>query len=358
MMIGRNRSIRLAALGCALALFCAAPAKTEAASHHLIVCGSGGEDEYQQQFLEWGERLRDTLINNCDHAPDRVVLLTEPLDDEADPSRTTNLENITAALQDFSHSVGADEDVFVYLIGHGSFLRRTSKLLIPGVDLTAKGLAELLEPINARRIVVINASSASAGFINEISAPGRIVTSATKNTRERNATRFMEFFLQGLEEGSADQNRDERISVLEACRQAASMTDAWFIGEGLICTEHPLLDDNGDGFGSRLIVAALSSDEEDTEEEFEGEIDGDLAALCFIKDFSFSENVPRELVDRYLGTLDEIEQLKLGKTALDPIDYYAQLEELLMSAALANREIRTLSRPPAETISDETISDA
>lgn len=112
-----------------------------------------------------------------------------------------------------------------------------------------------------------------------------MVCAASKSVDEKNATEFMEYFIQAIEDGSADQDRDERISLLEACRQAAALTDAYYMGRGLIATEHALIDDNGDGQGTRLAGdlqsgAAAETPAADTNDRR----DGALAEQCFLKE--------------------------------------------------------------------------
>jgi hypothetical protein len=327
-----------------------------AASRHLILCGSGGEEPYISQFREWGERLRAALVDRLGHAAENVHLLVEPIEgDGEDAPGATSLEAIRELFARVAADVEFDDDVFVYLIGHGSYLGRVSRFNIPGPDLDAAEFNALLGAVPVRRAVVINSTSRSAGFVNELSGPGRIVLAATRTVNQRNATRFMEFFILGLEEGSADTNRDERISVLEVCELAATMTETWYLGEGLLATEASILDDNGDGRGTRLPI--LAAETERAERGSRGGrgggnsgppavLDGDLAALCYIKDFSFPDSVPQELVERYTRALDAIGELKLRKFQMTTDDYYAALEELLVEAARANRDIRAKMPQP------------
>jgi hypothetical protein len=193
--------------------------------------------------------------------------------------------------------------------------------------------------------VVIDSTSASAGFINALSGPDRIIASATKSVSEVNATEFMRLFIEGLEDGSADRNRDERISVLEACEQAAALTASWYSAESLLATEHSILDDNGDGLGTRLPIDPVLNEALPGEPAADN-VDGALAAQVFIKDYSFPAGVPQEMIAAYLAALDEVKALRARKGTLAEPDYYAQLEPLLIQAARAHRDIRTYIGPP------------
>ncbi len=296
----------------------------------LIICGSGGDEEFTERFREWGTRLYDVLTESLQFDHENVSLL---LDGQADATAAPTLESIQNALTSLGDRIGPEDDLFLFMIGHGSHLQGASKINVPGPDVSADAISAWLATLSPRRLTVINSASASAGFINVLSGPGRIVSTATKSIEEKNATVFMEHFINGLEDGSADINRDTRISVYEACEQAAVLTRAWYESEGLIATEHALLDDNGDGRGSRLAAVVDAEDDE---------IDGELAARSWLRDFSFPPEVPDELIDTYLTNLDAVEELKTQKESLDPAAYAVQLERYLVDAARANAEIRKI----------------
>lgn len=341
---GRSLSRALAAALCIAMIAPAAPA----ASYHVLLCGSGGEEEYSEKFRDWGMRLRDALVMRLGVPVDNVVLLTEPETDNADTLLTTNLESIRATFAAMSDSVTPDDDLFVYFIGHGSYMKNVSKFHVPGADLTAEELDALLKAVPAGRTIVLNGTSSSAGFINVLSGDGRVICTATKSFAEINATEYMGFFIEGLEDGSADRNHDDRISFLEACEQASELTATWYTTEGLIATEHAILDDNGDGFGSRLPIELLDlSMEEEKSANGNEFLDGAFARQCYIKEYSFDPSVPRELIDTYLAALDEVTALKTEKSQLAEEAYYAQLEKLLLNAARTNREIHSHSPPLA-----------
>ncbi len=294
----------------------------------LIVCGSGGQEEYQEKFADWGERLEGVVTSEFGFDEAFVSLLTERPDR---PQQISTLMNIEREIQALTTIEPAIERLWVVLIGHGSYFAQTSKFHTPGLDLTATQLNEWLNQISTSQIVIINSSSSSAGFINELSGPGRIICTATKSVDQKNATEFMRFFLEGVESGDADRDFDERITLLEAASRAAELTQAWYDSEQLLATEHSLIDDNGDQLGSRLPIDQTASQNED----------GYFAAQCFLKEFSFPTDAPQELIDSYRSVMDEITRLKSKKQDFDKEnDYYQQLELLLIQAARFNREIQ------------------
>ncbi len=280
-----NNELRLSL--CGLFIFSVA-LSADAVDYHVILSGSGGEVEYSQRFRMWSTRLRETLVREIGAAPERIFHLAEPETESAPKDRTIRKSSIEAVFQSLASTATEHDVVYVYLIGHGSYLNRTSRFLIPGPDLTAEDLNKMLELLNVRQLVVLNGTSSSAGYINMLSAPNRIICTATKSATERNATRFIGFFVEALEDGSADRDRDERISVLESFHQAAELTATWYEVEGLIATEHPILDDNGDGLGSRLPIQDIVFSQEPEAGSLPA-FDGLLSRDTFLKDYSFPE---------------------------------------------------------------------
>lgn len=341
----RRGAVPCAALALAIALASLFPASAGAASPSTVIMvqGSGGEEAYSHEFTDWARRLRAWLIAEGGIAGDRVLWLgQEASTDGSAFDGPATLDGIRAAMARSIAGLPPDAELMIFLIGHGAHVAGESRFMIPGPDLSAPALAEMLVNAGERPIILVNASASSAGFINALSGPGRIIVTATRSVNERNATRFMESFLQGLEDGSGDENRDGRISLLEAARQAERLTAAWFAGQGYLVTEHPLIDDNGDRLGTRLIPVD-PGDPAATDSPGEGAaLDGSAAARYFLRDFSFPPEVPEELVQNYIGLLDRIEGVKSEKSAMEPTQYRARLEPLLIDAARAHREIRRI----------------
>ena len=312
-------------------------------SHHVIVCGSGGEEEFEVKFRDWGTRLQDVLIEQLGVSESNVFLLLEPQEGDDDALGSTSLESIQSALEIVQEQSTSEDTVYIYLIGHGSYFNSIPRFHIPGPDLTVEAFGEMIEGIQSEQMVIVNGASSSAAYINTLSAPGRIICTATKSATEYNATEFMGFFVESLEDGSADRNRDERISIYEVCQQAAELTDAWYIGSGYIPTEHPLIDDNADGLGTRLTWdLAGGFDPNDPQNESR---DGALAQVCYLKNIIFPDGTPQEWIDDYMEALDLVNELKERKHELELDRYYVDLERLFLKAARANERIHTQNGP-------------
>lgn len=327
-----------AAAFCLMVWAVAWPAQAHAEAVHLIICGSGGDAQFTKTFADWGRRLNAAL--GGDGANRTHLLLEQP--DTEQGERASTREAIEALFAEVGEGMRGDQAVFVYLIGHGSHRAGVSKLNIPGPDITAEELGALIDGLPAGRWALVNGSSASAGFINVLSGQDRAICTATRSAEDRNATQFMGHFVEALETGSADQDRDGRVLLLEACAQAAIATAAAYEREGLIATEHALLDDNGDGLGTRLPIEAAETT------EGAQPVDGLLAATLLIRERRYPDHVPQDLIIAYEGALEAVDALKAQKAQLDEAAYYEQLDALLLDAARAHRALREAAANPPE----------
>ena len=137
-------------------------------------------------------------------------------------------------------------------------------------------------------------------------------------------------------EADADQNKDERISMLEAFEYARVRVEQTFETDGLIATEHALLDDNGDGRGTR--------------EPGPGGTDGTLAGRIYFGrgPEATAGTVPpggQALQARMEELRWQIDDLRARKEQEDPGEYAARMEELLIELAQVTRRLRALQAP-------------
>ena len=237
--------IRIIALG---ALVAAGPARAQS-THLLVITGLGGGPEYSQRFREWGAGL----VRAGEAAglpPGDIVWLAERPDLDAAVNGPARKERVGAELAALARRVGPGDLVMIVLFGHGSERDGQARLNLPGPDLTGAELATMLEPLHAARTVVVNAASASGGFVAPLSAKGRVVITATRTGRESEATRFGGHFVEAFTGGGADTDKDGRVSMLEAWEYARRAVAREYQEAGRLATEHALIDDNGDGQGS------------------------------------------------------------------------------------------------------------
>lgn len=230
-------------------------------------------------------------------------------------------EKTAAELEERLKRVRPDHPLWIVLIGHGTFDGREANFNAEGPDFDAKQLASWLAPLK-QEIVVINCASASGGFTRPLAGKGRVIITATKSPDEVFYARFGEHFAEaigGLPEADLDQ--DQQVSLLEAFRHASKAVATFYENEGRLATEHALIEDNGDGAGTRREVLESPP--------AEAKLDGERAAQLVLvlseeeRQLTEAQRTRRDALERDLKALKE-QRSKLGDDV-----YYTKLESLL-----------------------------
>ena len=310
----------------------ATPWVASAQSTHLaVIVGLAGEPEHGELFNKWAATLVDAATERFGLPKPQVHYLTEK--PETDAKRATGRstrEEITKAFDKLA-SAAADDVVFVVLIGHGTFSNNTAKFNLPGPDMTAGEFEPLLKRLSPRRVVLVNTASASGPFIETLSGPGRTIVTATRNGRESFATIFGGYFVDALTTDTADTDKNRRVSVLEAFDFAKREVATAYERQGIILTEHALLDDSGDKQGTDKPAADGKQ--------------GRVAALLALGSTGQSDTLPadskvRALYEERRALERRVESLRLMKDSMDAARYAADLEKLVTDLALKTRQIR------------------
>lgn len=288
----------------------------------VIITGVGGDDEYSALFQKWAASLQKALIGKLGFAPANVSLLTE-----SSATAKSTASEVRRVLTELKSTCKPDSSVFVFMIGHGSYDGKDAKFNLPGPDITAAEYATLFKAIPAQRLVLVNMSSASGEFVKAVSAPGRVVVTATRSGQETNAVHFPEYFIEALTSKDADADQNQRISVQEALDYARLKVEKFYKEQNRLVTEHSLLDDNGDGKGS--------------EKPDQG--DGSLARNTFFDSLPLQlAGGNPELKDLYAERLRleaEVEHLKARKSQMKPDEYESELEKLLLQLAEIHEKV-------------------
>jgi len=309
---------------CAFCAFCAflwpVSAQTKAGDPNkfaVIINGAGGEPAYAKQFEEWTAQLSSVLSERFAFDPKQVRII-----------KGATAEQVKSTFAELKSQLDANNVLFVFFIGHGSFDGKESKFNLVGPDLSATEYNAMLSSLATRRVVVFNMSSASGEFIKSLAAKGRIVVTATRSGQETNATRFAGFFIAALNAKDADTDQDGHTSVLEAFVYANRLTEDFYKRAGRLATEHALLDDNGDGVGHDKLEAG----------------EGLLARATYLDSLSVDEAAATAAMARLLkerARLEgEIEQLIARKANMAEGEYAATLERLFIELAKVNRSIK------------------
>ncbi len=271
----------------------------------VLVLGAPGTEEYEAKFKAQAQVWREAC------AKAEIALTEIGNDDRATEQLKARLNQAAAAPKG---------QLWLVFIGHGTYDGREAKFNLRGPDLTPTQLAEWCQPLK-QELVILHGGSASAGFLPALAAKNRVIVTGTKSADEIYYARFGEFFAQAMAgDLAADLDQDQQVTVLEAFRHGSRLTSEFYEKEERIATEHALLEDDGDGTGTRAEVFSTAP-----AEAKDGHRAGQVALIL-------SED-ERRLTDAQRARRDELEQhldaLKAKRTQMTESAYYQSLEKLL-----------------------------
>lgn len=221
-------------------------------------------------------------------------------------------------------------EVWIVMIGHGTWDGREARFNLEGPDLSGSDLAAWLKPVQ-HPVVVINTSSSSAPFMPVLAGPNRTIITATRSGNERNFARFGQSLAASLDDPAADYDQDGRLSLLEWFLRASSRTTEFYLAEGRILTEHALIDDNGDGKGTPAEwfrgLRATTKTKDKTP------VDGTRAHQRSLSPDPSSQTMTLEQLAERDKIEAEINALREKKRGLAEEEYYRLLEPLLRQLA-------------------------
>jgi hypothetical protein len=294
-----------------MALLLAAPAR--AAGFYVTVAGLVGEPDYEQRFTRPAKDL-DKLLRAT--GPDAHVYSLVGTD--------ATRARLTQVLDQVAREAKQDDDFVLTLIGHGSYDGVVYKFNLVGPDISAADLAALCNRIAAKRQLVVNATSASGGSIAAFQRPGRAVITSTKSGTEKNATVFARYWVEALQDPSADMDKNESVSALEAFQYADRKTGEFYTSQKRLATEHAVFEDTGTGEAVRTPSA----------EAGEGRLMASLTLVRFGEAQKAAlDPAKRDLLAKKEDLERRIDVLKYQKAAMTQNAYEQQLKALLLDLA-------------------------
>lgn len=285
----------------------------------IVAVGAAGEEEFGGEFAQWAELWEQASGKaNAKH----VVIGLGPT------NKVSDLELLKRTLEDELKESGAE--LWLVLIGHGTFDGKQAKFNLRGPDFSAGELAEWLKPFR-RPVAVLNCASASSPFINKLSAPGRVIVTATRSGYEQNFARFGKYLSEAIADPAADLDKDGQTSLLEAFLMASRRVAEFYEAEGRLANEHALLDDNGDGLGTSAdFFRGVRPVKKPTEGAM---VDGLRAHQFHLIRSEREQSLPPEVRARR----DELElavaRLRDARDKLGEEEYYRRLENLMTEMA-------------------------
>jgi hypothetical protein len=326
---------------CALAAPVLVAQSAGGSTYAVVITGLGGDSDYEKMIDGWGKDLHAAL-DKSGIGKDHLFWLAAKKQDGVYAEATR--EQITRLLETLAARL-KPEDVFeLFLIGHGSYDDYDYRFNIPGTDLTAGQLGELLSRIQCERQLVVTMTSASGASLAPLQKKGRVLITSTSAGQERNFSVFARYFVAAIQEASADTDKNEEISALEVFRYATREVTRYYETQKRLATEHPLIEDRGEGEGAR----------EATPENGQGLLAGALAVRRLGGQQSALDTPEvRELRASKRQIEESIERLKYNKASMDTDQYFQQLEKLLVDLSQLQQRLDALEKqapqgPPAQ----------
>jgi hypothetical protein len=293
-------------------------APMQANVYYVTVAGLGGEPDYELRFTAAAKDL-DKVFKAASGA--HVYTLTGS---QATRARLT--ETMTAVAREAK----PEDDLVLTLIGHGSFDGVEYKFNLVGPDVSAPELASMCDRVQARRQLVVNTTSASGGSVAALERSGRGVIAATKTGTEKNATVFARYWVEALQDPTADVDKSEAISAMEAFQYADRKTAAFYESQKRLATEHAVFEDTGRGEAVRS----------GTVQGREGALMSSMTVVRIgASQAAMNDPAKRELLAKKEDLEQQIDTLKYQKAAMDPGEYKKQLTDALLKLATVQGEL-------------------
>jgi hypothetical protein len=186
-------------------------------TYAILIGGLGGQEPYSRWYMDWLTRFQ-TYLTTTAHVPSaNVVVLSD---------KAATFDAITSAFHQFAQHAQPQDQLVLFIVGHGEISDPAPKISLSGPDPTPPQIGALLDSFPAKNQVILNFSASSGEFLKTLSAPNRVNITATSPT-EIEEPIFTEFFLRGLESKRADTDKKGTVTMLEAYNWAAQQTALW-----------------------------------------------------------------------------------------------------------------------------------
>jgi hypothetical protein len=289
-----------------------------ASVYYVTVAGLGGEPDYEQRFTAAAKDL-DKVYRASSGAHVYTLM-----------GNQATRAKLAETMATVAHAAKAEDDLVVTLIGHGSFDGVEYKFNLVGPDVSAAELAEMCDKVPARRQLIVNTTSASGGSVVALERPGRGVIAATKTGTEKNATVFARYWVEALQDPTADVDKSESISAMEAFQYAERKTVGFYESQKRLATEHAVFEDTGHGEAVREGLA-------------QGKQGALLSSITVVRigasQAAMNDPAKRDLLEKKEELEQKIDSLKYQKAAMEPGEYKKQLTDALLQLAAVQGEL-------------------
>ena len=241
----------------------------------VILVGIPGDEDHAVTFRTTADQIHQWLIESLQFPSAHVLRL---------PSSALNAPSLTAeqirtTLADLSHKLEPDDSLWIFSLGHGHYDGKQAWFHVAGRDPSSDDFGRWVNEVPCREQVIWLMQPSSGWFVKPLSRPGRIIVTATAADEEANETEFPSAFatVAMLPPGDLDTNHDLSVSVSELYSAVVREVLQRFKSDNRLPTEHPQLDDNGDGVGTEEISATSVTSSSTANKPGKKKLDGQLA---------------------------------------------------------------------------------
>ena len=294
-------------------------------THLLVITGVAGDEEHAKQFHNWATRFIDAAKKKDGVLTDDTIYLArqDRARSRANRGRSTK-RDIEKAFADLAAKAQPNDEVFVLLIGHGSFDGKMAAFNLPGPDLTAADYARLVGKIQRSASCSSTPTSSSGGFLQALAGTRAHDRHGDQDRRRENEPRFPQFFVEAYNDRRGrSRSQWPHLGGRGVRVRARRRSSSAYQKAGTMLTEHATLDDGSEG---KLAATVFSSTA--------GRVSANL---------DMSNPQVRELVEeqRRARTAGRRAQA-YARRAWTAAEYDQQLEKLLTALALKTQAIQQL----------------
>ena len=234
----------------------------------LILAGLPGDDDHRALYAGVVEKLVKALTERHGFpAAEVLVRFGVPTKDGDGPALAasrglSDRAGIEADVAELRKRLRPEDTLWVITVGHGHHDGRRTFFNIPGPDPSEAAFGQLFAGLKCREQLFFITTSSSGFFLKPLSAPGRIVITATEPDQEVNETIYPLALADVLAAPppEADRDKDGALSAFELYLAVATDVLKRYADAEEIATEHAQLDDNGDGRGTEIQLNYLPTE--------------------------------------------------------------------------------------------------
>jgi len=215
-------------------------------TYALIVTGINKNAKDRQAKDKAIVNLRTFLLDSTSMKSDSLAMLANSRSLIQNESQVSTAENLKARIVAFAAKAKTEDRFLFYYTGQANIADDKLRLNLPGDDITHEQLAQWLSRIKASSMLIVLDCPGAGLVVETLAGPGRIVIAGCK-AEQPYSTRFSDYFVPALADTQSDNNKDGKVSLLEAFTLASKKLDDFYRRMNLLKTETPILEDNGDG---------------------------------------------------------------------------------------------------------------